>query len=229
MRLRRGSSIPAADSMVRIFGSLACHQRRWSFLSSLMTTAGVPERRFLKLICMLNCVQSGNRDGPVPLSANTRRVRTTVSGPLVGPALLELAAPGVSAPCSAGSLAAASWLLASALECDVALLLGSRGCAPVRGGCTGSGYLHLPNSRVCPASLARGFCSFDSAVLHVGQSYGFGAILGHLQFSGFLECIGLSLLRLLWQAGHPAPFGGRRLGASMSSVEVPAVGKARVL
>jgi hypothetical protein len=101
------SSIPAACRMVRIFGSLACHHRKCSLRSSLFTTLGSYERRFLKLTCILNRVQSGSLGAPEPVSVQVRVVLCSLSEPLpflarlagssCGPSLAPL---GFVSPCA---------------------------------------------------------------------------------------------------------------------------------
>ena len=162
-------SRPAAWSMCRIFGSFACHHRRCSFLNSFWMTVGSHERRFRKLIWILNLDQSGRRGGPEPvcacwvLSARGCRSRPRVRGASVG-ALRDAGSGGLSrspgppvavagassvdarpgsfcgwSPCTSSNCSA-STPLASALGWSRAIGLGSRGCSPVRGGAASSGF-----------------------------------------------------------------------------------------
>eukprot|EP00974_Lingulodinium_polyedra_P008259 787651-Lingulodinium_polyedra.AAC.1 len=61
-------STPAAWGIARIFGPFACHHRKCNVLNSLCITAGLHERKFVRLIWTLSRVQSGNVVGPAPVS-----------------------------------------------------------------------------------------------------------------------------------------------------------------
>ena len=127
------SSSPAAFSRCRIFGSEACHHRRCSFRSSLCTTEGSYDLKFLRLTWMLNLVQSGSLVSPLPLDVQVRLVFSACSpsgctSPCTpsgfGGADEDDAAPPVV---GGSSILEASCALMSALGCVDACARGSLG------------------------------------------------------------------------------------------------------
>ena len=91
------SSTPAVINIWRIFGSLACHHRRCSLLSSSITICGLNDLILLMLSRMSKLVQSGKRVVPEPVSVHVLRVRGSVSGPRPSRSSSVVASAGTTA------------------------------------------------------------------------------------------------------------------------------------